>query len=93
MVKPLRYKKYFYALRPLLCARWVREHGTVPPMRFAELATALLTDEALLDELNALLAKKMRAGESATSAPLEGAPCVHRARTGRRLDLCTRACR
>ena len=68
----VRYKKYFYALRPLLCARWVREHGTVLPMRFAELATALLTDEALLDELNALLAKKMRAGESATSAPWKG---------------------
>lgn len=68
----VKYKKYFYALRPLLAARWVREFGTVPPMRFAELATALLSDAALLDELNALLEKKMRAGEAATSAPWPG---------------------
>ena len=68
----VKYKKYFYALRPLLAARWIRECGTVPPMRFAELATQLLTDAALLDELNTLLDKKMRAGESATSAPWKG---------------------
>ena len=65
----VRYKKYFYALRPLLAARWIREIGGVPPMRFAELASRLLTDAALLEELNALLAKKMRSGEAATSAP------------------------
>ncbi|MBV8246812.1 MAG: nucleotidyltransferase domain-containing protein, partial [Comamonas sp.] len=65
----VKYKKYFYALRPLLAARWIREVGGVPPMRFAELATALLHDAYLLKELNALLAVKMRAGEAATSAP------------------------
>ncbi|MDR0212418.1 MAG: nucleotidyltransferase domain-containing protein [Comamonas sp.] len=65
----VKYKKYFYALRPLLAARWIREIGTEPPMRFAELATALLHDADLLAELNALLAIKMRAGEAATSAP------------------------
>jgi predicted nucleotidyltransferase len=65
----VKYKKYFYALRPLLAARWIREVGGVPPMRFAELATALLHDADLLAELNALLAVKMRAGEAATSAP------------------------
>ncbi len=68
----VKFKKYFYALRPLLAARWIREVGTVPPMRFAELATQLLTDAALLEELNALLDKKMRAGEAATSAPWKG---------------------
>ena len=68
----VRYKKYFYALRPLLAARWIREIGGVPPMRFAELASRLLTDAALLEELNALLAKKMRSGEAATSAPWQG---------------------
>ena len=65
----VKYKKYFYALRPLLAARWIREFGTVPPMRFAELASAMLQDADLLEELNALLAVKMRAGEAATSAP------------------------
>lgn len=65
----VKYKKYFYALRPLLAARWIRELGGVPPMRFAELTTTLLHDADLLTELNALLAVKMRAGEAATSAP------------------------
>ena len=53
----------------MLAARWIRELGGVPPMRFAELTTALLHDADLLTELNALLAVKMRAGEAATSAP------------------------
>lgn len=65
----VRYKKYFYVLRPLLAARWIREVGGVPPMRFAELATALVHDADLLAEINALLTVKMRAGEAATSAP------------------------
>ena len=38
-----------------------------PLMRFAELASEMVTDPALLEELNALLAVKMRAGEAATS--------------------------
>lgn len=36
-------------------------------MRFAELASEVLTDRAVLDEINALLEVKMRAGESVTS--------------------------
>ncbi|MFZ2989491.1 nucleotidyltransferase domain-containing protein, partial [Ideonella sp.] len=63
----VRYKKYLYVLRPLLAARWIREGRGVPPMRFAELAEQSLTDAALIDEVNALLAVKMRAGEAATS--------------------------
>lgn len=63
----VRYKKYLYVLRPLLAARWIREGRGAPPMRFAELASQTLRDDALVDEINALLAVKMRAGESATS--------------------------
>ncbi len=66
----VRYKKYLYVLRPLLAARWIRSEGTVPPMRFAELAQHMLDatrDAALIDEINALLEVKMRAGEAATS--------------------------
>ena len=54
-------------LRPLLAARWIQEGRGAPPMRFAELASEMVTDPALLEELNALLAVKMRAGEAATS--------------------------
>lgn len=63
----VKYKKYLYVLRPLLAARWIREDRGAPPMRFAELAEATLADRALIDEINALLDVKMRAGEAATS--------------------------
>ncbi|VFR69142.1 COG3541: Predicted nucleotidyltransferase [plant metagenome] len=68
----VRYKKYLYVLRPLLAARWIREGLGVPPMRFAALVDQTLTDPALLEEINALLAVKMRAGEAATSPRWEG---------------------
>lgn len=73
----VRYKKYFYVLRPLLAARWIRERHGVPPMRFAELAQHVLdavADAALIAEINALLEVKMRASEAATSARW---PCIH----------------
>jgi len=66
----VRYKKYLYVLRPLMAARWIRTLPGVPPMRFAELAQHTLdatADAALIAEINALLAVKMRAGEATTS--------------------------
>jgi predicted nucleotidyltransferase len=66
----VRYKKYLYVLRPLLAARWIRTQPGVPPMRFADLAQHTLhavRDAALIDEIDALLEVKMRAGEAATS--------------------------
>ena len=33
----IRYKKYFYALRPLLCCRWIERYHQVPPMEFETL--------------------------------------------------------
>lgn len=33
----IRYKKYFYALRPLLCCRWIERYHQVPPMEFGTL--------------------------------------------------------
>ena len=68
----VRYKKYLYVLRPLLAARWIRDGGGVPPMRFAELAEVTLDDKALLGEINRLLEVKMRAGEAATSPRWNG---------------------
>lgn len=61
----VRYKKYFYVLRPLLAARWIREGRGAPPMRFAQLAAGTLEDAGLLAELNELLELKMRLGEAA----------------------------
>ena len=33
----IRYKKYFYALRPLFCCKWIERYHTVPPMEFKTL--------------------------------------------------------
>ena len=65
--EPVRLKKYLYVLRPLLAAQWIDRGLGMPPMRFAELAEAMLDDTRLIDEINALLAIKMRSGESETS--------------------------
>lgn len=35
----VRYKKYFYALRPLLCCKWIERYHEVPPMEFQTLLT------------------------------------------------------
>ena len=60
----VRLKKYLYVLRPLLAALWIERGLGQPPMRFADLAGYLVTDEALRVEINALLAIKMRSGEA-----------------------------
>ena len=42
----IRYKKYFYALRPLLCCRWIELMHTAPPMEFETLLTLFDRPEA-----------------------------------------------
>ena len=59
----IRYKKYFYALRPLLCCRWIEKYHTVPPMEFEKLLILFRepdTDRSpeLYDGIRELLAKK-----------------------------------
>lgn len=40
-----RLKKYLYMLRALLCAQWLERFGTMPPVAFAELCDAMLTED------------------------------------------------
>lgn len=49
----VRYKKYFYALRPLLAARYIEENHEVPPVLFSELLKMNLPEElrTAIDEL------------------------------------------
>ena len=59
----IRYKKYFYALRPLLCCRWIEKYHSVPPMEFEKLLTLFSEpDEVMTPELytavRELLARK-----------------------------------
>ncbi|MBQ6388452.1 MAG: nucleotidyltransferase domain-containing protein [Mogibacterium sp.] len=43
----VRIKKYFYALRPVLAARWVADNGTAPPMLFDDLVRVELRPDLL----------------------------------------------
>ncbi|MES2730632.1 MAG: nucleotidyltransferase domain-containing protein [Bacteroidota bacterium] len=69
----VKLKKYFYILRSLLSAMWVREYQTVPPMEFQPLTRLMANRSDLLQEIEALRQKKSKAVETAkipTSATL-----------------------
>lgn len=66
----VRLKKYLYVLRPLLAVRWIEAGNGAPPMRFADLLAATVSDAALLAEIHRLLALKQRSSEAAWGAPL-----------------------
>ena len=59
----IRYKKYFYALRPLLCCRWIKRYHEAPPMEFEKLlalfdGTESDLDDQLLAVIRELLSRK-----------------------------------
>lgn len=59
----VKYKKYFYALRPLLCCRWIRHFHEAPPVEFERLLTLFDSGEEgltreLFSSIEDLLAKK-----------------------------------
>jgi len=58
------YKKYFAVLRPLLAAQWIRDVGSIPPVRFDELVKSLVTDQTVLQAIGALLRVKTGVGKS-----------------------------
>lgn len=61
----VRIKKYFYALRPLLAARWIIEKQRVPPMEFAPLRT-LIADANIQQPIDRLLEQKKDSNEKTT---------------------------
>jgi predicted nucleotidyltransferase len=64
----VRRKKYFYVLRPLLAVRWLEKHGTPAPMEFDRLLTMIDGEDALLRDIQALLAEK-KAGQETDLGP------------------------
>ena len=60
--QPLRLKKWFYVLRPLLAARWAVLQGGIPPMTLAELMAAWPNDVAA--EIEDLVALKQQQNET-----------------------------
>ena len=64
----VRYKKYFYALRPLLCCRWIERYGSIPPVLFSGLlklfdGTDEVLDDVLYGNIQELLQRKAQTGE------------------------------
>lgn len=66
----VRLKKYLYVLRPMLAVRWIEQGRGTAPMRFEELVTAVITDPALRQAIDELLALKRSVPESKYGSPL-----------------------
>jgi predicted nucleotidyltransferase len=62
---PVRLKKYFYVLRPVLACRWIESHGAMPPMGFSALVDDQLPAH-LRESVNALLLRKCDGDELAS---------------------------
>ena len=60
----VRIKTYLYALRPVLCCRWVIDVGTQPPMLYQDLLNAYLSDGDVREEIDHLLEIKNNTNES-----------------------------
>ena len=53
----VKYKKYFYMLRPILACKWIEEKKCPPPVLFNELFNSVLEDD-MKSAVEELLAKK-----------------------------------
>lgn len=60
----VRFKRYFYVLRPLLACKWILDKGTPPPMLFSELMEQYL-DESIMSDVLTLLDLKINSPEIA----------------------------
>lgn len=58
----VKFKKYFYVLRPLLACKWILAEGTPPPMLFSTLMEKYL-DEEIKPDVEKLLDLKMNTPE------------------------------
>jgi predicted nucleotidyltransferase len=61
-------KKYLYILRPLLAVRWIEQDRGVVPMEFDRLLATVEGSPGLLDDIRALVARKV-AGEELDRGP------------------------
>lgn len=70
MENMVKYKKYFYVLRPILACKWIEEKKCPPPVRFDELFHSML-EENMKDAVEELLAKKIKMSESDKAPKIE----------------------
>ena len=62
----VKYKKYFYMLRPILACKWIEEKKCPPPVLFDELFNSVLEDD-MKSAVEELLAQKVQMSESDTA--------------------------
>lgn len=58
----VKYKKYIYALRPLLACKYIEQYETIPPVKFEDLLKQPLSKE-LSDEIQTMLTIKANSYE------------------------------
>jgi len=66
----VKYKKYFYVLRPILACKWIEEKKCPPPVLFDELFNSVL-EEDMKAAVKELLAKKVKMSESDKAPKIE----------------------
>ena len=62
----VKLKKYFYAIRPILAAKWIVKHRTFPPMVLDKLLPLISDRSDILAEIDRLLTIKVNANEATT---------------------------
>lgn len=60
----IRAKTYLYALRPVLCCEWIIEHGAQPPVRMADLISAIPMDRRVKERILHLIELKKDRSEA-----------------------------
>lgn len=66
----VKYKKYFYVLRPILACKWIEEKKCPPPVLFDELFNTVLEDD-MKAAVEDLLAKKVKMSEADKAPKIE----------------------
>jgi len=59
----IKIKKYLYTIRPLLCAQWVLQHHSQPPMLYHELLSSLHPGTEIEAEVQSLVRRKQDLNE------------------------------
>ncbi|MGB8452670.1 MAG: nucleotidyltransferase domain-containing protein [Anaerocolumna sp.] len=59
----VKYKKYFYVLRPILACKWIEKKSCPPPVLFQELVDEMLEDN-MKATVEKLIEKKIQMGEA-----------------------------
>lgn len=59
----VKVKKLFYVLRPLLCARWILQHRSMPPTRIQDVLDGGIAERAIADWILETIEQKRTAAE------------------------------